>query len=118
MRDARSFQNIYLHKQFVDMRKNINGLSQIIVDELRHNPCDGGLFVFINRSKCLMKAVYWDRTGFALWQKRLEKDRFRWPIKLQDDVIRVSPEQLEWLLAGLDIVKAKPHESLRFEAFS
>jgi transposase len=118
MRDARSFQNIYLHKQFVDMRKNINGLSQIIVDELKHNPCDGGLFVFINRSKCLMKAVYWDRTGFALWQKRLEKDRFRWPIKLQDDVIQVSPEQMEWLLAGLDIVKAKPHESLRFEAFS
>jgi transposase len=58
------------------------------------------------------------RTGFALWLKRLEKDRFRWPTKLDGDTIKVSPEQMEWLLAGLDIVKAKPHETLRFESFS
>jgi transposase len=59
MRDARSFPEIYLYKKSVDMRKSINGLSQIVVDEMKHNPCDGGLFVFINRSRCLMKCVYW-----------------------------------------------------------
>ena len=118
MRDARSFQNIFLHKKFVDLRKNIGGLSRIIVEEMNHNPCDGGLFIFLNRSKCLMKAVYWDRTGFALWQKRLEEEKFRWPTKLQGDVIQVTSEQLEWLLAGLDIVKAKPHETLHFNDFA
>lgn len=65
-----------------------------------------------------MKAVYWDRTGFALWQKRLEKERFRWPDKLTNDIVQVSSEQMDWLLAGLDIVKAKPHETLRYEVFS
>lgn len=118
MRDARSFSDIYLHKKFVDMRKNINGLSQIIVDEMKHNPCEGALFVFVSKNRCLIKAVYWDRTGFALWQKRLEKDHFRWPVKMQNDIIKVSSEQMEWLLSGLDIVKAKPHETLRYEAFS
>lgn len=118
MRDARSFQNIYLHKKFVDLRKNIQGLSQIVVNEMKRNPCDGGLFVFVSRNRTLMKCIYWDRSGFALWQKRLEKDRFRWPVKLQDDIVQVTTEQMEWLLAGLDIVKAKPHEALRYEAFS
>ena len=65
-----------------------------------------------------MKTVYWDRTGFALWQKRLEVEKFRWPVKLQDDIIKVSAEQMEWLLAGLDIIKAKPHETLRFDDFT
>ncbi|HYX34381.1 MAG TPA: IS66 family insertion sequence element accessory protein TnpB [Oligoflexus sp.] len=88
------------------------------MNEMKHNPCDGGLFVFASRNKSLMKCIYWDRSGFALWQKRLEKDHFRWPVKLQDDIVRVSAEQMEWLLAGLDIVKAKPHETLRYEAFS
>jgi transposase len=118
MRDARSFENIFLHKKFVDLRKNIGGLSQIIVDEMKHNPCDGALFVFLNKNKCLMKCVYWDKTGFALWQKRLEREKFRWPVKLGDDIIKVSVRQLEWLLAGLDIVKAKPHETLRFDDFT
>ena len=117
MRDAGSFTEIYLHKKFVDMRKSINGLSQIIVDEMLRNPCDGALFVFVSKNRSLMKAVYWDRTGFALWQKRLEKERFRWPLKLQEDIVQISADQMQWLLAGLDIVKAKPHETLRYESF-
>jgi transposase len=100
------------------MRKSINGLAQVVSGELERNPCDGGLFVFLSKNRRVMKCLYWDRTGFALWQKRLEKDRFRWPVGTAQEVLAISSEQMDWLLAGLDILKTKPHAELRFEAFS
>lgn len=118
MRNPHSFDRIFLYRSHVDMRKSIQGLSCIVSDEMKLNPCDGDLFVFISRNRSLMKCVYWDRTGFALWMKRLEKDKYRWPAKIIDEVLPVTAEQMNWLLAGLDIVKAKPHAELRFESFS
>lgn len=118
MRDSHSFSEIFLHKKPVDMRKSINGLSLIVSEHMQQNPCDGGLFVFVGRTSMIMKCIYWDRSGFALWQKRLEKERFKWPKKLNDEVIKITAEQMQWLLHGLDIIKAKPHEELRFDSFS
>ena len=57
MRDARSFPEIYLYKKSVDMRKSINGLSQIVVDEMKHNPCDGGLFGTSSPNRALKKSA-------------------------------------------------------------
>lgn len=79
MRTANSFKEVYLHKNPVDMRKSINGLSLIVSEEMLMNPCDDGLFVFLSKKQTLMKCLYWDRSGFALWIKRLEKERFKWP---------------------------------------
>ena len=62
-----------------DMRKQINGLALLVQEQMELNPFEAALFVFCNRSRQLLKAVYWDRTGFCLWMKRLEKGRFRWP---------------------------------------
>ncbi len=118
MRDYASFPKIYLHRDYIDMRKSINGLSQIVAEELHLNPCHGGLFVFTNRARSLLKCLYWDKTGFALWIKRLEKERFRWPSKLEGGVISLTPEQMGWLLAGLDVVKLQPHQALEYQAFS
>jgi transposase len=118
MRNAASFPDVFLHKGFVDMRKAINGLGLIVTDQMKMNACDGALFVFMSKNRMLMKCLYWDRSGFAMWQKRLEKERFKWPKKLDGDTINISSEQMEWLLAGLDIVKAKPHETLHFDDFT
>jgi transposase len=118
MRATHSFGEIYLYKPFVDMRKSINGLSQIVEENFKLNPCEGGLFVFISRDRTILKCLYWDRTGFALWHKRLEKAKFRWLKKATGDILIVTPEKLDWLLAGLDIEAASPHEELHFQAFS
>lgn len=118
MRSTTSFPEVYLYKPFVDMRKSINGLSQIVADNFKLNPCNGGLFVFISRDRTILKCLYWDRTGFALWHKRLEKSRFKWLKKASGEILIVTPEKLEWLLAGLDIEQASPHPELHFEAFS
>lgn len=69
---------IYLYPEYVDFRKSINGLALIIEQEGTHSPFDEALFVFCNRNRDKVKALYWDKTGFCLWYKRLEKDFFRW----------------------------------------
>src|SRR5690625_6650969 len=66
---------IYLHREPVDFRKAINGLSVIVQDEMALSPFDRALFVFCNKKRSQLKVLYWDETGFVLWQKRLERDR-------------------------------------------
>ena len=68
---------IYLHRQFVDFRKSINGLAMIVDAELDLPVMSGALFIFCNKAKDKLRLLYWDKTGFALWYKRLEKDKFK-----------------------------------------
>lgn len=88
-----------------DMRKGINGLSNTVAHTLEMDPLTGHYFVFCNRRRTTVKILYYDRNGFALWMKALQEDRFAWP-KSEADVRAVTAEQLEWLLAGLDIERA------------
>lgn len=71
--------DVYLHREPVDFRKAINGLSAIVQDEMALSPFSRALFVFCNKKRNQLKVLYWDETGFALWQKRLERDKFKWP---------------------------------------
>ena len=59
----------------------------------------GALFLFCSKAKDKLKLVYWDKTGFALWYKRLEKQKFKWPNKTSLQEFELSPEQLDWLLS-------------------
>ena len=95
---------IYLHREFVDFRKSINGLSVIIELEMGLPLMNGALFLFANKSRDKLKILYWDKTGFALWYKRLEKDKFKWPSGLDQDDIELDEQQLTWLLDGYDII--------------
>jgi len=77
------------------------------------NPLSGHLFVFANRKKNMVKVLYWDRNGFCLWHKRLEKDRFTWPDS-EKGVKVISSRELMWLLEGLDIRHVKAHQRLPY----
>ena len=107
---------IYLHRDVVDFRKSINGLSVIVDEAMELSPFDPGLFVFCNRRRDKLKVLYWDSTGFALWYKRLEKDNFKWPRKVSDDIVVLTHEQWDWLLRGLNVMDIKPHQSWTFSA--
>ena len=105
---------VYLHRQPVDFRKSINGLSALVEHGMGMSPFHAALFVFGARSRDKIKVLYWDQTGFCLWYKRLEKDRFHWPRMAEEDVVALTPEQFDWLLRGLDILKIKPHAAHHF----
>lgn len=104
---------VYLALGSTDMRKAINGLSMMVEGVMGLDPFSGHLFVFCNRGKTMVKVLYWDRNGFCLWQKRLEKHRFRWP-RRKDEVLEIGARELGFLLEGLDIGELKPHGVLHY----
>ena len=107
--------SVYLHRDFVDFRKSINGLAGIVEAELELPVMNGALFVFCNKGRDKLKILYWDKTGFVLWYKRLEKDKFKWPTKLTTSTMSLSEHQLNWLLSGFDI---EGHQVLNYDAFN
>lgn len=106
---------IYLHRAPVDFRKAVNGLSELIETELSMNPFDECLYVFCNRNRDRLKVLHWDRTGFVLWYKRLEKQKFKWPIDEDELVVELDEQALGWLLSGLTIRPPEPHKTLHYE---
>jgi len=67
---------VQLYGRPVDMRRSFDGLYALARNDLQQDPMSGQLFVFINRRAIQMKVLYWDRTGFCVWSKRLEAGRF------------------------------------------
>jgi len=106
---------VYLCREVVDMRKSINGLSILVEEGLSLDPFSPALFVFCNRKRDKVKILYWERTGFVLWYKRLEKNRFAWSLPGGDDVVSLSGRELNWLLDGIDVFALTPHEEVSFE---
>lgn len=106
---------IYLHRAPVDFRKAVNGLSVIVEQEMSISPYADGLFVFCNKNKDRLKVLYWDKTGFALWYKRLEVDKFRWPKQGDELSLAISAQQLNCLLSGLSI---ESHKTLVYKEVS
>ena len=118
MKSLRKFTNVYLHRAPVDGRKMINGLAAVVEGEMGKSPMDDSLFVFTSRRRHTIRLLYWDKSGFALWTKKLENERFRWPSKMTGDTITLTTEQLSFLLDGYDIVRMKPHATLSYASAS
>ena len=107
---------VHLCREPVDFRKAINGLSILVADELDLDPFSTQVFAFCNRKRNQVKLLVWERNGFVLWQKRLEKDRFPWPLLIDDEVVELTGRELNWLLDGIDVFAQKPHEELSFSS--
>jgi transposase len=106
---------IYVRPGYTDLRKAVNGLSVMIQEQMEKDPFNGSVYLFCNRGRKLLKAVWWDKTGFWLSQKRLEKDKFPWP---EDEaaVEELNAEELRMLLSGIDFWKA--HKPIFYERVS
>lgn len=92
---------IYVAAKSVDFRKAINGLTALIVEQFETPVNDGSVYVFYNSDRDRVKCLFWDKNGFVLYLKRLERGRFKFNKSDHEDYV-ITPEQLEWLLAGLD----------------
>ena len=113
MRALSTFENIYIYRQFVDFRKSINGLSAIVASDMALDLRKPAIFIFCNQRRTHMKMLYFDRSGFALWMKRLEDAKFSWPKRIERDVIEISSKDVELLLEGINIWTR--FESIYFE---
>jgi transposase len=91
---------IFLYTQPADMRKSFNGLSALVKQKLQENPLSGHYFVFINRKKTQTKILYFDRSGYCIWGKRLEQGQFNMGQTSGDKII-IDGTRLKMILEGL-----------------
>ena len=108
MRMFNNPSDIDLHLDAVDFRKSINGLVVVVEQQLELSPLSDAMFIFSNKKRDRLKILYWDKNGFALWYKRLEKQRFKWPKDDQLSSLILSEQPPRWLLGGYDIIGHSP----------
>ena len=110
MLTPRSFDHIYIYRPYIDFRCGINGLSILVQDRLEADLFDKNIFIFCNKHRNALKALYWDNTGFCLWHKRLESDKYRWPFHLEQEHLIINVLDLKQFLKGLNPWQI-PHSS-------
>ena len=98
---------IYVCTKPVDFRKGHDGLTTLVMNQLKCNPFDGAVFVFRAKRADRLKLVFWDGSGLVMAYKRLEDHSFAWP-PIQDGVMSLNHAQFEALFAGLDWRKVRP----------
>ena len=96
---------IFVSTQPADMRRSFDGLAAMTVDVIGQDPLSGHLFVFRNKRGDRVKILYWDRSGYCLWYKRLEAGVFRFPSAAGGSV-EVQASDLALLLEGIDLAGA------------
>ena len=97
---------IFLCSEPTDMRKGFDSLAHVVEASLTLDPLSGHLFVFRSRRGDRVKVLYWDKDGYALWYKRLEKGTFRFPATAMGDGVRgveVKAADLMMILDGVDL---------------
>ena len=106
---------IYMAVQPVTMRKSFDGLAVLVQEVLKQNPLSSHLFVFRNKAADKIKLMWWDRNGFMIVYKRLERGRFKFP-RINSASVVITQEELSLLLDGIDFTKLKRLPELHYQA--
>jgi len=104
---------IYIKPGATNFNKYINGLAEIVQNEMKLDAFSGSLFLFCNKDRNRLRILYWDKNGFCLWMKRLERDKFPWP-KDENGIKELSKHELSMLLDGIDFFHA--HKTFKFKS--
>lgn len=88
---------IFVCRELTDMRRSFEGLSGMVRQVIEADPVSGHLFVFLGRSRTAVKILYWDRTGFVIWYKKLQRGTFTLPERGE-----IDRGELMCVLEGLD----------------
>ena len=118
MKSFESFPCILIQRDPLDFRKGRRGIAAWVQNHMEENPFDDTLFVFFNRRRDAVKCLFWDRNGFALWEKGLEEEKFKIPRGKLPEKVVLTAEQFRWLLDGFDVWKMKPHRELSYALVS
>jgi transposase len=96
---------IYCATSPVDLRRSFDGLAAATKESLGKEPQSGALFLFVNKSGNRLKALWWDRTGYCILCKRLERGVFRFPSAMRagDTSVAIEAAEFAKILEGLDV---------------
>ena len=108
-------RNIFIASQPIDFRMSIDGLSNFIQREKNTHLHDGSIYVFYNRHKDKIKCLFWDRNGFVLYYKRLDKCKFKMKNMLHS-IESITANELEILLSGFDPANIQRHAILEHKS--
>ena len=97
---------IYLCKEPTDMRRSFDSLAMMVQCVIQQDPLSGYVFVFRNKRGNCLKLLYWDRDGYAIWYKRLEKGTFNIPADITEEY-RLEHHQLSMMLEGIEFTRIK-----------
>jgi transposase len=108
---AESQIRVHLYGKPCDMRKSYDGLQALARHAMERDPLDGSLYVFVNRRGTQLKCLYFDRSGFCIWSKRLEAGRFI------GDWRKVTTREMDWtglklLIEGMEARRVRKRFSL------
>lgn len=106
---------IFLKPGVTDLRISTDEILHLIKNIMEKDPLSGAVFLFCNKRRNILKAIWWDRTGFWTAQKKLEKHRWPWP-ENKEAVNEINSRQMAMLLTGIDFTQM--HEELHFEKFA
>lgn len=108
-----SSHRYYLYRSAVDMRKGFNGLSGLVRNVIDKDPTSGEVYVFLNRTRNLIKLLHWEHGGFVIYYKRLEKGTFSPPLSSSDSLAIRWPE-LVLMIEGIQVerFRQKPRYEL------
>ena len=94
---------IYVATGATDLRRSVDGLSAVVRERFEVDPLSGHLFLFRNRRGDRLKILVWDRSGFWVLYKRLERGTFAWPVEVSAAPVELRSRDLLVLLAGVDV---------------
>ncbi|HLF64445.1 MAG TPA: IS66 family insertion sequence element accessory protein TnpB [Saprospiraceae bacterium] len=92
----------FLYAGITDIRKSFDGLSGLVVNEMKGGLLSGDVFIFLNRRRNMIKLLVWDRSGFVIYYKRLEKGTFEIPTS-DDNTVEIEWTQLVMILEGIKL---------------
>ena len=104
---------VFLAREPVDMRRQIDGLALQVQEVLKLDPFTPCLFAFCNKGRDKMKVLQWDANGFLLFYKRLEKGSFKWP-RINESTVTLTTRELMWLLEGHSLQQLAAKKVLHF----
>lgn len=112
-----SSTRIFLSREPVDFRKAHDGLCSIVRDYFEDDPLSGDIFTFFNKARDRIKLLVWDRNGFWLMYKRLERGTFPFDVRGRGKRIEITRAHLSMLLEGIDSrsVKMSSHYTPRLD---
>ena len=104
--DISGMSKIYLITGRTDMRKSFDGLMAVIRDTYQMDPFANAVYLFCGRRHNTLKALYFDKDGFVILQKRLDSGRFQWP-RNESEVRPLTRQEFRWLMEGLSVDQPK-----------